>query len=68
MFIGTTITSDFIAPIWTGKSWKYCGEYFGSLRQLKTKSNWKLNDHIADAMAREIRAEIDKEILEMLGT
>lgn len=66
MFINTTITSDCITPTWNGKSWKYCGEYFRSLRLLKTKSDWKLHNFISSTMATEIKEELDKEILESL--
>jgi hypothetical protein len=50
-------------PYWDGKLWIYKGVEYRSLRELKTKSSFKLEKFLYGVLAQEIRNEMDADIM-----
>ena len=63
MFITTSPVVN-LGPVWMGTHWIYAGKSYRSLRELKTRSSYKIETQIANALQNEIRLEIDVTILD----
>ena len=63
MFITTSpvVTLD---PVWMGTHWIYAGKPYRSLRELKTRSSYKIEIQIANALKKELQMKLDGELLD----
>lgn len=58
-----TIDPNRYYPKWTGSKWVYNRKEYRSLRQLKTKSSYKLEEKLANTLVMQITKEIDAEMI-----
>lgn len=59
-------TDDIGAPMWNGSVWKYKGRRYRSLRELRTKSDYKVERFITKTLGEEIKKELDRAIIERI--
>ena len=63
MFMATSPVVT-LGPVWMGTQWIYVGNPYRSLREMKTRSSYKIETQIANALKKELQMEIDEELLD----
>lgn len=58
-----TIDESCYQPVWNGNKWVYNHRQYRSLRSLKSKSSYKLEEKMSNTLVMEITKEIDAELI-----
>lgn len=63
-----TIDESSYHPVWNGNKWVYNHKQYRSLRSMKSKSSYKLEEKMAKTLVMQITEEIDTELIASIKT